>query len=63
MMVLFLLSCRVIANKGDTVDVTFEDEKGGKHTVTLEKGDNGWTSSDPTLIPDSTGDKATISGR
>ncbi|WP_348914866.1 Ig-like domain-containing protein, partial [Escherichia coli] len=47
------------ANKGDTVDVTFEDEKGGKHTVTLEKGDNGWTSSDPTLIPDSTGDKAT----
>ncbi len=40
------------ANKGDTVDVTFEDEKGGKHTVTLEKGDNGWTSSDPTLIPD-----------
>ncbi len=48
------------ANKGDTVDVTFEDEKGGKHTVTLEKGDNGWTSSDPTLIPDSTGDKATI---
>ncbi|MCP9014760.1 Ig-like domain-containing protein, partial [Escherichia coli] len=33
------------ANKGDTVDVTFEDEKGGKHTVTLEKGDNGWTSS------------------
>ncbi|CAD5787422.1 RTX family exoprotein A gene [Escherichia coli] len=48
------------ANKGDTVDVTFEDEKGGKHTVTLEKGDNGWTSSDPTLIPDSAGDKATI---
>ncbi|EGJ1940445.1 RTX toxin [Escherichia coli] len=48
------------ANKGDTVDVTFEDEKGGKHTVTLEKGDNGWTSSDPTLIPDSNGDKATI---
>ncbi|WP_122632357.1 beta strand repeat-containing protein [Escherichia coli] len=43
------------ANKGDTVDVTFEDEKGGKHTVTLEKGDNGWTSSDPTLIPDFTG--------
>ncbi|HAL2143747.1 TPA: hemolysin activation protein [Escherichia coli] len=42
------------------MDVTFEDEKGGKHTVTLEKGDNGWTSSDPTLIPDSTGDKATI---
>ncbi|HFI4315287.1 TPA: hypothetical protein ACGQEZ_003292, partial [Escherichia coli] len=30
------------------------------HTVTLEKGDNGWTSSDPTLIPDSAGDKATI---
>ncbi|MCG2937630.1 hypothetical protein KZ300_28125, partial [Escherichia coli] len=29
-------------------------------TVTREKGDNGWTSSDPTLIPDSTGDKATI---
>ncbi|HEM0007189.1 TPA: hypothetical protein U0R91_004821, partial [Escherichia coli] len=48
------------ANKGDTVEITFEDEKGGKHTVTLEKGDNGWTSSDPTLIPDSTGDKATI---
>ncbi|HFL5051306.1 TPA: Ig-like domain-containing protein, partial [Escherichia coli] len=48
------------ANKGDTVDVTFEDEKGGKHTVTLEKEDNGWTSSDPTLIPDSNGDKATI---
>ncbi|MCX0985617.1 RTX toxin, partial [Escherichia coli] len=48
------------ANKGDTVEITFEDEKGGKHTVTLEKGDNGWTSSDPTLIPDSNGDKATI---
>uniref|UniRef100_UPI0035CA5163 beta strand repeat-containing protein n=1 Tax=Escherichia coli TaxID=562 RepID=UPI0035CA5163 len=48
------------ANKGDTVDVTFEDEKGGQHTVTLEKGDNGWTSSDPTLIPDSNGDKVTI---
>ncbi|HFS2454083.1 TPA: Ig-like domain-containing protein, partial [Escherichia coli] len=48
------------ANKGDTVEITFEDEKGGKHTVTLEKGDNGWTSSDPTLIPDSNGDKVTI---
>ncbi|MFN6756635.1 hypothetical protein ACK4PD_18195, partial [Proteus mirabilis] len=28
--------------------------------VTLEKGDNGWTSDTPALIPDSNGDKATI---
>ena len=48
------------ANKGDTVEVTFEDENGGKHTVTLEKGDNGWTSDTPALIPDSNGDKATL---
>ncbi|MDX4950234.1 Ig-like domain-containing protein, partial [Proteus mirabilis] len=48
------------ANKGDTVEVTFEDEKGDKHTVTLEKGDNGWTSDTPALIPDSNGDKATL---
>ncbi|EPK3593312.1 Ig-like domain-containing protein [Proteus mirabilis] len=48
------------ANKGDTVEITFEDEKGDKHTVTLEKGDNGWTSDTPALIPDSNGDKATI---
>ncbi len=48
------------ANKGDTVEITFEDEKGDKHTVTLEKGDNGWTSDTPALIPDSNGDKAII---
>ncbi len=48
------------ANKGGTVEITFEDEKGDKHTVTLEKGDNGWTSDTPALIPDSNGDKATI---
>ncbi|GLX63940.1 hypothetical protein KMU_19810 [Proteus vulgaris] len=48
------------ANKGDTVEITFEDENGDKHTVTLEKGDNGWTSDTPALIPDSNGDKATI---
>ncbi len=48
------------ANKGDTVEITFEDEKGDKHKVTLEKGDNGWTSDTPALIPDSNGDKATI---
>ncbi|ELP5121127.1 RTX toxin, partial [Escherichia coli] len=48
------------ANKGDTVEITFEDENGDEQKVTLEKGDNGWTSSDPTLIPDSQGDTATI---
>ncbi|MBG2712262.1 hemolysin activation protein [Proteus mirabilis] len=48
------------ANKGDTVEITFEDENGDKHTVTLEKGDNGWISDTPALIPDSNGDKATI---
>ncbi|MBT0311483.1 RTX toxin, partial [Morganella morganii subsp. morganii] len=48
------------ANPGDTVEITFEDENGDNHTVTLEKGDNGWTSDTPALIPDSNGDKATI---
>ncbi|MGC2866374.1 beta strand repeat-containing protein [Proteus vulgaris] len=48
------------ANKGDTVEITFEDENSDKHTVTLEKGDNGWISDTPALIPDSNGDKATI---
>ncbi|WP_420800776.1 Ig-like domain-containing protein, partial [Proteus terrae] len=48
------------ADKGDTVEITFEDENGDNHTVTLEKGDNGWTSDTPALIPDSNGDKATI---
>ncbi|MEQ5035193.1 Ig-like domain-containing protein [Proteus vulgaris] len=48
------------ANKGDTVEITFEDENGDKQTVTMEKGDNGWTSSDPNLIPDSNGDSTTI---
>ncbi|MEX9799559.1 Ig-like domain-containing protein, partial [Proteus terrae] len=48
------------ANKGDTVEITFEDEKGDKQTVTMEKGDNGWTSSDPNLTPDSTDNTTTI---
>ncbi|WP_337240285.1 beta strand repeat-containing protein, partial [Proteus faecis] len=48
------------ANKGDTVEITFEDENGDKQTVTMEKGDNGWTSSDPNLIPDSQGNNTTI---
>ncbi|WP_311762973.1 Ig-like domain-containing protein [Proteus terrae] len=48
------------ANKGDTVEITFEDEKGDKQTVTMEKGDNGWTSSDPNLIPDSKDNTTTI---
>ncbi|EEY8489266.1 RTX toxin, partial [Escherichia coli] len=48
------------ANKGDTVEITFEDENGDEQKVTLEKGDNGWTSSNPALIPDSQGDTATI---
>ncbi|ENB6579667.1 hemolysin activation protein [Escherichia coli] len=48
------------ANKGDTVVITFEDEAGNSNTVTLEKGDNGWTSSHPDLIPDSNGDVAVI---
>ncbi|HGN0616649.1 TPA: beta strand repeat-containing protein [Proteus mirabilis] len=48
------------ANKGDTVEITFEDEKGDKQTVTMEKGDNGWTSSDPNLIPDSQGNNTAI---
>ncbi len=47
--------------KADTVEHTLTaDEVAAGKTVTLEKGDNGWTSSDPTLIPDSAGDKATI---
>ncbi|HID7803501.1 TPA: beta strand repeat-containing protein, partial [Proteus mirabilis] len=45
---------------GDTVEITFEDEKGDIHRVTMEKGDNGWTSDTPALIPDSQGDKVTI---
>ncbi|MEQ5160417.1 Ig-like domain-containing protein [Proteus terrae] len=48
------------ANKGDTVEITFEDEKGDKQTVTMEKGDNGWTSSDPNLTPDSKDNTTTI---
>ncbi|MCY9776426.1 Ig-like domain-containing protein, partial [Proteus mirabilis] len=48
------------ANKGDSVDVTFEDENGNSNTVTLEKGDNGWTSSDPELIPDTDNNQVTI---
>ncbi|MFH3987416.1 Ig-like domain-containing protein, partial [Acinetobacter baumannii] len=48
------------ANKGDTVEITFEDENGDKQTVTMEKGDNGWTSSNPNLIPDSQGNNTTI---
>ncbi|ENX5421807.1 RTX toxin, partial [Proteus mirabilis] len=48
------------ANKGDSVDVTFEDEDGNSNTVTLEKGDNGWTSSDPELIPDTDNNQVTI---
>ncbi|HFS8161481.1 TPA: beta strand repeat-containing protein [Proteus mirabilis] len=48
------------ANKGDTVEITFEDKKGDKQTVTMEKGDNGWTSSDPNLIPDSQGNNTAI---
>ncbi|KAA1852160.1 beta strand repeat-containing protein [Escherichia coli] len=46
------------ANKGDTVDVTFEDEKGGKHTVTLEKGDNGWTSEVTGVAKDPSGNES-----
>ncbi|MDX7568964.1 hemolysin activation protein, partial [Serratia marcescens] len=41
-------------------EITFEDEKGDKQTVTMEKGDNGWTSSDPNLIPDSQGNNTAI---
>ncbi len=37
-MVWFQLTLPTDANKGDTVEITFEDEKGDKHTVTLEKG-------------------------
>uniref|UniRef100_UPI001FC9D542 beta strand repeat-containing protein n=1 Tax=Proteus terrae TaxID=1574161 RepID=UPI001FC9D542 len=48
------------ANKGDTVEINFEDENGDKQTVTMEKGDNGWTSSDPNLIPDSKDNTTTI---
>ncbi|MEQ5272405.1 Ig-like domain-containing protein, partial [Proteus terrae] len=48
------------ANKGDMVEITFEDENGDKQTVTMEKGDNGWTSSDPNLLPDTNGNSTTI---
>ncbi len=60
MMVLFLSILPKDANKGDSVDVTFEDEDGNSNTVTLEKGDNGWTSSDPELIPDTDNNQVTI---
>ncbi|EIM6398774.1 RTX toxin, partial [Escherichia coli] len=48
------------ANKGDTVEITFVNENGDGQKVTLEKGDNGWTSDNSALIPDSQGDTATI---
>ncbi|HID7804203.1 TPA: beta strand repeat-containing protein, partial [Proteus mirabilis] len=48
------------ANKGDTVEITFEDENGNSNTVTLEKGDNGWTSSHPNLIPNTDNNEVII---
>ncbi|NOL49728.1 Ig-like domain-containing protein [Pelistega europaea] len=48
------------AEKGDTVTVEYTDEAGKPQTVTLTKGDNGWTSDKPELIKHPTGDTATI---
>ncbi|WP_348535607.1 Ig-like domain-containing protein, partial [Morganella morganii] len=48
------------ANKGDTVEITFEDENGNSNTITMEKGENGWTSSNPDLVPDTDKDQITI---
>ena len=48
------------AEKGDTVEVKYTDEAGNPQTVTLTKGDDGWTSDKPELIKHPTGDTATI---
>ena len=48
------------AEKGDTVKVEYTDEAGKPQTVTLTKGDDGWTSDKPELIKHPTGDTATI---
>ncbi|MEH8069395.1 Ig-like domain-containing protein [Gallibacterium anatis] len=48
------------AEKGDTVTVEYTDEAGNSQTVTLTKGDDGWTSDKPELINHPTGDTATI---
>ncbi|KGQ31802.1 hypothetical protein JP34_10065, partial [Gallibacterium anatis] len=48
------------AEKGDTVTVEYTDEAGNSQTVTLTKGDDGWTSDKPELIAHPTGDTATI---
>ena len=48
------------AEKGDTVKVEYTDEAGKPQTVTLTKGDDGWTSDKPELINHPTGDTATI---
>ncbi|MFU2076131.1 Ig-like domain-containing protein [Gallibacterium anatis] len=48
------------AEKGDTVEVKYTDEAGNPQTVTLTKGDDGWTSDKPELINHPTGDTATI---
>ncbi|MBC6573592.1 hypothetical protein GW736_27640, partial [Escherichia coli] len=45
---------------GDTVELTFTDEQGAPQKVTLTKGDNGWTSDKPEVVPDSTGNSAVI---
>ncbi|MDO5651199.1 MAG: Ig-like domain-containing protein, partial [Moraxella sp.] len=53
------------AKTGDTVEVTVtpEDKDGAEQTpvtVTLTKGDNGWTSDNTAVIANPTGDTATI---
>ena len=48
------------AETGDTVEVKYTDEAGNPQTVTLTKGDDGWTSDKPELIKHPTGDTATI---
>ncbi|HGT9977928.1 TPA: RTX toxin, partial [Escherichia coli] len=48
------------ANKGDTVEITFEDENGKSNIITMEKGENGWISSHPDLVPDTDSNQITI---
>ena len=48
------------AQKGDTVEVKYTDENGEEQTVTLTKGDNGWTSGNKDVIPDSSTNQVTL---
>ncbi|KGQ23906.1 Ig-like domain-containing protein, partial [Gallibacterium anatis] len=48
------------AQPGDTVEVKYTDENGDEQTVILTKGDNGWTSGNKDVIPDSSTNQVTL---